>query len=209
VPASVVRRDGRWIKRVVSASFRQNATPATSEPLEGWMEFDHAVRPRACPETATAQLSSAVWMVDHDAPAACAGWMISSLISSSILLRRASAAAARPRPGRAELSLTPLCRQATVRRDVFDYIEVFFNRRRLHSSLNYMTPVEYETIMIHRQTAAHGHSHDVRRTGPTPCEHVLDGSPASLPSSASRGQRLALGSTPPVRFITEASEPGK
>jgi hypothetical protein len=41
------------------------------------------------------------------------------------------------------------------------------------------------------------------------CEHVLDGSPASLASSASRAQRLALGSTPPVRFITEASEPGK
>jgi hypothetical protein len=40
------------------------------------------------------------------------------------------------------------------------------------------------------------------------CEHVL-GSPASLASSASRAQRLALGSTPPVRFITEASEPGK
>jgi hypothetical protein len=41
------------------------------------------------------------------------------------------------------------------------------------------------------------------------CEHVLDGSPASLASSGSRGQRFALGSTPPVRFITEASEPGK
>lgn len=40
-------------------------------------------------------------------------------------------------------------------------------------------------------------------------EHVLDGSPASLASSASCAQRLALGSTPPVRFITEASEPGK
>jgi hypothetical protein len=42
-----------------------------------------------------------------------------------------------------------------VRRAVFDYIEVFFNRRRLHSSLNYMTPVEYEAIKIHQQKAAH------------------------------------------------------
>ena len=42
-----------------------------------------------------------------------------------------------------------------VRRAVFDYIEVFFNRRRLHSSLNYMTPAEYEAIKIQQQNAAH------------------------------------------------------
>jgi len=30
------------------------------------------------------------------------------------------------------------------RRAVFDYIEVFFKRRRLHSSLGYMTPTAYE-----------------------------------------------------------------
>jgi putative transposase len=42
-----------------------------------------------------------------------------------------------------------------VRRAVFDYIEVFFNRRRLHSSLNYTTPVEYEKTKIHQQKAAH------------------------------------------------------
>lgn len=40
-----------------------------------------------------------------------------------------------------------------VRRAVFDYVEVFFNRRRLHSSLGYLTPVEYET-KIHHHTAA-------------------------------------------------------
>jgi putative transposase len=27
---------------------------------------------------------------------------------------------------------------------VFDYIERFFNRRRLHSSLDYLSPAEYE-----------------------------------------------------------------
>ena len=42
-----------------------------------------------------------------------------------------------------------------VRRAVFDYIEVFFNRRRLHSSLNYMTPVEYEASKIHQHSVAH------------------------------------------------------
>lgn len=40
------------------------------------------------------------------------------------------------------------------RRAVFDYIERFFNRRRLHSSLGYLTPAEYEA-KIHPQKAAH------------------------------------------------------
>jgi len=57
-----------------------------------------------------------------------------------------------------KLELIDRCSWATrtqVRLAVFDYIEVFFNRRRLHSSLNYMTPVEYETIQLHQQKAAH------------------------------------------------------
>jgi transposase InsO family protein len=45
------------------------------------------------------------------------------------------------------------CR-AQVRRAVFHYIEVFFNRQRLHSSLGYLTPVEYEAN-INQHTAAH------------------------------------------------------
>ncbi len=44
--------------------------------------------------------------------------------------------------------------RAQARRAVFEFIEVFYNRRRLHSSLNYMTPVEYEATMIHHQQAA-------------------------------------------------------
>jgi len=27
---------------------------------------------------------------------------------------------------------------------IFDYIEIFYNRQRLHSSLNYMSPTEFE-----------------------------------------------------------------
>ncbi len=34
--------------------------------------------------------------------------------------------------------------RAAARRAIFEFIEVFYNRRRLHSTLNYRTPVEYE-----------------------------------------------------------------
>lgn len=30
-----------------------------------------------------------------------------------------------------------------VKTDIFKYIELFYNRKRLHSSLGYMSPVEY------------------------------------------------------------------
>ena len=41
-----------------------------------------------------------------------------------------------------------------VRQAVFDYIERFFNRRRLHSSLGYVTPIEYEASLVHQHTTA-------------------------------------------------------
>jgi len=44
--------------------------------------------------------------------------------------------------------------RAQVRTAVFEFIEVFYNRRRLHSSLNYMTPAEYETTKIHHHNTA-------------------------------------------------------
>ena len=33
-----------------------------------------------------------------------------------------------------------------IRRDVFEYIELFYNRKRMHSVLGYMSPVEYRLI---------------------------------------------------------------
>jgi transposase InsO family protein len=36
--------------------------------------------------------------------------------------------------------------RAHARRAIFDYIEIFYNRRRLHSSLGYLSPAEYEAI---------------------------------------------------------------
>lgn len=34
--------------------------------------------------------------------------------------------------------------RAQARQSVFEYIEIFYNRKRRHASLNYLTPVEYE-----------------------------------------------------------------
>jgi putative transposase len=36
--------------------------------------------------------------------------------------------------------------RAEARTALFEYIEVFHNRQRLHSSLGYLTPVEFETL---------------------------------------------------------------
>jgi transposase InsO family protein len=43
--------------------------------------------------------------------------------------------------------------RAQVRRSIFDFIEVFYNRRRLHSALDYQAPATYEA-KIHHQKAA-------------------------------------------------------
>jgi transposase InsO family protein len=48
----------------------------------------------------------------------------------------------------------PLPTRAHARRAVFDYIEVFYNRRRLHSTLGYCTPAAYEN-KIRNTNAAH------------------------------------------------------
>ena len=44
--------------------------------------------------------------------------------------------------------------RAQARVAIVDYIEVFFNRRRLHSSLGYLSPAEYEARRIHHHKAA-------------------------------------------------------
>jgi putative transposase len=40
------------------------------------------------------------------------------------------------------------------RTDIFYYIEAFYNRRRLHSSLDYLSPEAYEQIYHQRQSVA-------------------------------------------------------
>ncbi len=44
--------------------------------------------------------------------------------------------------------------RAQARRAIVEYIEVFYNRRRLHSSLGYLSPAEYEAERIHHHKAA-------------------------------------------------------
>ena len=36
---------------------------------------------------------------------------------------------------------------------IFDYIEVFFNRQRLHSTLGYLSPSEFEEVYALKQAA--------------------------------------------------------
>ena len=43
--------------------------------------------------------------------------------------------------------------RSQVRRAVFEFIEVFYNRKRLHSSLNCLSPAEYERQIHHQQVA--------------------------------------------------------
>lgn len=43
--------------------------------------------------------------------------------------------------------------RAEARRDIFEYIEVFYNKERLHSSLGYLSPLNYEKQMAAKQAA--------------------------------------------------------
>ena len=41
------------------------------------------------------------------------------------------------------------------RQSLFEYIEVFYNRRRLHSTLGYLSPLQYEESRKLPQPSAH------------------------------------------------------
>ena len=44
--------------------------------------------------------------------------------------------------------------RAEARRAIFEFIELFYNRRRLHSSLGYLSPAEYETGKVSQSKTA-------------------------------------------------------
>ena len=48
----------------------------------------------------------------------------------------------------------PLPTRAAARHAVFEYIEVFYNRQRLHSALGYRSPAEYEAATLSAHAAA-------------------------------------------------------
>ena len=51
-----------------------------------------------------------------------------------------------------ELSTPRWATHAQARREVFDYIEVFYNRQRLHSSLGYQSPADFEEQYVASMT---------------------------------------------------------
>jgi transposase InsO family protein len=55
---------------------------------------------------------------------------------------------------KAELPLTVFPNHAAARSAVFDYIERFYNRVRLHSTLGYRSPIAYERQHVEQATAA-------------------------------------------------------
>jgi putative transposase len=85
--------------------------------------------------------------------------------------------------------------QAAARTAVFAFIEGFYNRRRRHSAIGYLSPVDYE----HRLAAAPGSHHDavvLAAVKDKPCGRprvaVLDGSSARrLRTRAGRDGRMA------------------
>ena len=44
--------------------------------------------------------------------------------------------------------------RAQANQKIFEYIEVFYNRQRMHSSNNYLSPVEYEEKMLLNEMGA-------------------------------------------------------
>ena len=55
---------------------------------------------------------------------------------------------------RAPLRRSSLRSRAEARTAVFDYIEAFYNPIRLHSTLDYLSPADYERMKEEEQQAA-------------------------------------------------------
>src|ERR1700744_2012002 len=74
------------------------------------------------------------------------------------------------------------------RQSLFEYIEVFYNRRRLHSTLGYVSPADYEAGEKSRTRAQQTASStlDANRTQPPRPREAWRGPHGSLPSDSTR-----------------------
>jgi hypothetical protein len=64
------------------------------------------------------------------------------------------------------------------RADVFDYIERFYNPRRRHSKLGYLSPMEFEARAMLTQPAVHETGSSSACRGPLPARRSGSGGPA-------------------------------
>lgn len=54
---------------------------------------------------------------------------------------------------KSELNINePFETEQEARRIIFDYIEIFYNRQRMHSSIDYLSPLEYEATLINKNS---------------------------------------------------------
>jgi len=100
--------------------------------------------------------------------------------------------------------------KAELRTEVFEYIEVFFNRRRRHSTLGFLSPEQFETIthQDHLQQLQPAQPPRVHRSGGTPSSFSV-GWPPTPRLSASRGGRDSFGvPLPGSRYLEAGGVPG-
>ncbi|WP_085963279.1 IS3 family transposase [Burkholderia ambifaria] len=71
------------------------------------------------------------------------------VVDRSAIWRPRSAGCARSWPARKKVERIYQTRyetRAQARLDIVDWIEGYYNRQRMHTSIDYCTPVEYETL---------------------------------------------------------------
>jgi hypothetical protein len=88
--------------------------------------------------------------------------------------------------------------KAELRTEVFEYIEVFFNRRRRHSALGFLPPEQFETITNHH----HLKERQPRLTTPCPPTRGNSTNPRPLSGARTEASRLPIRRAQRVRRTT-------
>jgi Integrase core domain len=88
--------------------------------------------------------------------------------------------------------------RAEARAAVFEYIEGWYNPRRRHSTLGYLSPAEYERHHDRVSTA----SVTIAGNGSVPSEIAIDVSP-DLAQAATNGRQRTNGTRWPLRRVVE------